>query len=150
MTTEPDAREAAWFAVHEALPARWTLGPASYYADRNAWVVTAVGPHPGRGKLPQSVSGTGAHEVAALPDLDDRLRGVRLPHDAGRMDDLRRRLRLAYIEGADAWSRQHIGRAITGRRTSVRRRSLRSVAGTLPAVDSMACERPRQPAPVPP
>ncbi len=58
-----DEREAAWDAVHEALPARWCVGRPSYdpgvvRADgyRGAWSVTARGPHPGRGKMPQSVT----------------------------------------------------------------------------------------------
>ena len=32
------------------------------------------GPLPGRGKAPEIVTGTGVDEVAALRDLDDRLR----------------------------------------------------------------------------
>ena len=71
-----DVREEAWSAVHEALPARWHVGPVTYDPGRHEWSVTAHGPHPGRGKAPQSVTGTGEDEVAALRDLDDRLRGV--------------------------------------------------------------------------
>jgi hypothetical protein len=41
-----------------------------------AFSVTARGPHPGRGKAPVTVSGTGEDEAAALHDLNDRLRGV--------------------------------------------------------------------------
>ena len=43
------AREAAWDAVHEALPARWHLGPVTYDPGGPHWSVTARGPHPGRG-----------------------------------------------------------------------------------------------------
>lgn len=105
-------REEAWGAIHEALPARWNVGPVTFDPGRPAWSVTARGPHPGRGKAPQTVSGTGEDEVAALRDLDGRLRGV--PHpDGGRMDELRRRLRLAYVDGAETWQRENVGRSLT-------------------------------------
>jgi hypothetical protein len=112
-------REEAWFAVHEALPARWAVGPVTYdpgvlRADGHlgAFSVTARGPHPGRGNHPHTVSGTGEDEAAALRDLDDRLRGVP-KHDGGRMDELRRRLRFAYVEGADDWATQKLGRHLS-------------------------------------
>jgi hypothetical protein len=60
----------------------------------------------------ETVSGAGEDEIAALRDLDGRLRGV--PHpDGGQLDELRRRLRLAYVEGAEAWSRAEVGRSLT-------------------------------------
>lgn len=102
----------AWEAVQEALPARWRVGPVTYDPGLPACSVSARGPHPGRGKAPPTVSGRGVDEAAALRDLDDRLRGVPKP-DGGRMDELRRRLRLAYIEGAEVWSREHTGRPLT-------------------------------------
>jgi hypothetical protein len=71
------------------------------------------GPHPGRGKIPQTVTGTGDDETAALRDLDDRLRGIPKP-DGTRMDELRQRLRLAYIEAAEEWTRDNVGRGLTG------------------------------------
>jgi hypothetical protein len=113
--------ESAWSGVHEALPARWHVGPISYdpgvvRADgqRGAFSVTAREPHPGRGKHPQTVSGIGDDEVGALRDLDDRLRGVSRP-DGSRMEELRRRLRLAYVEGAEEWSLDHSGRQLETR-----------------------------------
>lgn len=113
-----EAREAAWDAVHEALPARWCVGMPSFDPGvvrpdryRGAWSVTARGPHPGRGKTPQTLTGTGADEVAALRDLDDRLRGVPKPH-GGRMDELRARLRLAYVDGAESWAIANLGRPL--------------------------------------
>jgi hypothetical protein len=106
-------REAAWGAVHEALPARWRVGPVTFDPGRHAWSVTACGPHPGRGKHPETVSGTGEDEIAALRALDDCLRGV--PHpDRDRLEELRRRLRLAYVQGAEDWARGHMGRDLTG------------------------------------
>ncbi len=91
----------AWNAVHEALPARWRVGQPSISDPlRRTWSVTARGPHPGRGKTPQTVTGTGPDETAALRDLDDQLRGV--DHSKGtRLEELRQRLRLAYLEAAD-------------------------------------------------
>ena len=81
-----DRREAAWDAVHEALPARWHVGPPTFDPGvvrpdglMGAFTVTARGPHPGRGKTPQTVTGTGDDETAALRELDERLRGVPQP-----------------------------------------------------------------------
>jgi hypothetical protein len=114
-----DALEVAWDSVHEALPARWRVGPVNYdpgvirsEGHLGAFTVTARGPHPGRGKAPVTVSGTGEDEAAALRDLDDGLRGVPKP-DGSRMDELRRRLRLAYVDGAEASSRETLDRGIT-------------------------------------
>ena len=114
-----DAREAAWGAIHEALPARWHVGPVTYDPGvvrpdgyLGGFTVTARGPHPGRGKMPQTVSGTGEDETAALHDLDDRLRGVPKP-DGSRMDELRRRLRFAYVQGGEEWMIEHVGRPLT-------------------------------------
>ncbi len=59
-----------------------------------------------------TVSGTGEDEAAALRDLDDRLRGVPKPNGT-RLDELRRRLRLVYVDGAEEWTRQNVGRAMT-------------------------------------
>lgn len=106
-----DDRESAWGAVHEALPARWRVGPVTLDPGRHVWSVTACAPH--RGKHPATVSGTGEDETTALRDLNDRLRGVPRP-DGGRMDALRRRCRLAYIEGAEAWTYLELGRGLTG------------------------------------
>ena len=51
-------------------------------------------------------------ETAALCALDDRLRGVPQP-DGSRMAERGRRIRLAYLEGAEAWSREMTGRGLT-------------------------------------
>jgi hypothetical protein len=113
--------EAAWDAVHEALPARWRVGPMTFdpgvlRADGRlgAFRVTARGPHPGRGKAPQAVAGLGDDEMAALVDLDARLRGVARP-DGTQLEYLRRRLRHAYLEGAEEWTRDHLRRQMTTR-----------------------------------
>ena len=54
----------------------------------------------------------GDDEVAALRDLDERLRGVPKP-DGTRIEELRARLRLAYVDGAEEWSREHESRSLT-------------------------------------
>jgi hypothetical protein len=93
-----DPREAAWDAVHEALPAGWDVGLPSYSRERRAWEVCAVNERStGRGKLPETLIGAGEDAIAALRDLDDRLRSIPRPKGS-QMDELRRRLRLAYIE----------------------------------------------------
>jgi hypothetical protein len=106
-------RDVAWEAVHDALPARWRVGPVTYDPGVRLWGVTARGPHPGRRKAPVTVSGTGEDEAAALRDLDDRLRAVPKP-DGTRMEELRRRIRLAYVEGAEKRSRENSARGLTG------------------------------------
>jgi hypothetical protein len=105
-------REEAWAAVHEALPARWQVGRPSFDPGRHAWIITALGPHPGRGKMPVAVSGTGEDEIAALRDLDGHLRGVPRP-DGSRLDELRRRARLAYVQGAEETWRDLVGHPAT-------------------------------------
>jgi hypothetical protein len=105
-------RDEAWDAVHESLPARWQLGPPTYSPADHAWHVTARGPHAGRRTHPQTITGTGEDEIAALRDLDDRLRGVPKPH-GGQMDALRRRLRLAYIQGAEEWTHRELDRGMS-------------------------------------
>lgn len=108
-----DTREAAWDAVHEALPAGWLVGLPSI-ADplRGTWSVTALRRARGRLTQPQTVTGTGPDEVSALRDLDDQLRGVPKP-DGTALDAMRRRLRLAYLEGAEEQSQRALGRGLT-------------------------------------
>ena len=104
------ARDSVW----EALPARWTIGPVTYDpgvlhrdGQMGAFHVTARGPHPGRGKVPQTVTGTGEDETAAPRDLDATLRGAR-PAPGSYLEDLRARLRLVYVEGAEEWTRANL------------------------------------------
>jgi hypothetical protein len=89
-----------------------TSGPPSLDPGRHAWSVTARGPHPSRGKAPHGLRDRGEDETAALRDLDDRLRGVPKP-DGGRMDELRQRLTFAYVDGAEEWTRQNVGRSMS-------------------------------------
>jgi len=45
-------------------------------------------------------------------DLDNRLRGVPQP-DGSRVAERERRLGLAYLDGAEAWPRETLGRDVT-------------------------------------
>jgi len=111
--TRLDQLEAAWDAVHEALPVGWRVGLPSYSPEDHGWTVSAVNERTTcRGKHPQTVTGTGEAEIASLRDLDDRLRGVDQP-DGSRMDALRARLRLAYVEGAEDWAQTTLHRQLS-------------------------------------
>src|SRR6476646_5424688 len=105
-------REDAWYAVHEALPAGWTVGPPTFDPGVAGWSVTARTVAASRLKRPETVTGTGVDETAALRNLDDRLRGVPQPNGS-RMAERERRIRLAYLEGAEVWSRERTGRELT-------------------------------------
>ncbi len=71
--TDPVKRERAALDVLELLPYRWALGPTSYDPGIGRWSYTARGPHPGRGKYPETVTGTGPDELAAMADSAARL-----------------------------------------------------------------------------
>jgi hypothetical protein len=105
-------REAAWDEVHEALPAGWTVGPPTFDHGVPGWSVTARSVHYNRRKPPPTVTGTCVDEIAALRALDDRLRGVPKP-DGSRMAERERRIRLAYLEGAESWSRDTLRCGLT-------------------------------------
>ena len=97
-----DPREPAWFAVHDALPAYWQVGPVTFDPGRGAFSVTARAPHLGRGKMPVTVSGAGDTEIAALVDLHGRLTGMPRPaDDEAKRAELNRRLRQAFYRGAE-------------------------------------------------
>ena len=89
-----DALNEAWDALYDSLPGRWHIGKPTYDARLAGWSVSAWGPKPGRGEAKQTVTGTGATEVAALRDLDTRLRGLPKPN-RDRVEELRRQLRMA-------------------------------------------------------
>ena len=56
--TDPAKRERAALDVLELLPYRWALGPTSYDPGIGRWSYTARGPHPGRGKMPETDKAT--------------------------------------------------------------------------------------------
>jgi hypothetical protein len=105
-------REDAWDAVHEALPAGWRVGPPTFDPGIPGWSVSANSGDYSRHRRPVTVTGTGNTEAAALRALDDRLRGVSQPNGS-RMAERERRIRLAYIDGAESWSRETTGRGLT-------------------------------------
>jgi len=103
-----DPREAAWFAVHDALPAYWQVGPVTFDPGRGKFSVTARAPHPGRGNSPVTLSGAGETEVAALVDLHARLTGMPRPaDDAAKRAELNRRLRQVFYQGAQDEARRN-------------------------------------------
>jgi hypothetical protein len=102
----------AWEVLYDSLPPRWNIGMPTYDAGRGAWSVTASGPGVAGGEPSQSVTGSGRSEAAALRDLDSRLRGVPRPSRA-RIDALRYQLRLAYVDTAEAFSRENFDRGLT-------------------------------------
>jgi hypothetical protein len=110
---DSEALSEAWDVLYDSLPARWHIGKPSYDPGLAAWTVTAWGRQPDRGKPRQAVTGMGDTEVAALRDLDDRLRRLRKSKGVG-MDELRRQLRMAYVDGAEAFSRETLDRGLTG------------------------------------
>jgi hypothetical protein len=96
----PNARrEEAWAAANEGLPARWRLGPPSRDSP------SAHGPSRRSRRIPNEARCLRWSPGAAS------LRGV--PRDKGRLDELRRRARLAYVEGARAGTRRITGQAMT-------------------------------------
>ena len=107
-----EALSDAWDVLYESLPARWHIGMPTYDAGRATWSVTAWGPGIAGRAPSQSVTGTGNSEAAALRDLDSRLRGVPSPNRA-RIDALRHQLRMAYVDGAEAFSRENLDRGLT-------------------------------------
>jgi len=104
-------RELAWGRLHEALPTRWTVGQACFDPGRPGWAISAVGPNRGRGKLPTFVSGFGQNELEAVRDLDARLRGE-WNEGPRRLEEMRARLRRAYVEGAEEWAQRELARPL--------------------------------------
>jgi hypothetical protein len=97
MAADPGAYEAAWWAVHDALPAYWRVGRPSFDPGRHLWSVTAIARHPGRGKIPTTVSGLAEDELGALRDLVAHLTAYPRPaDDAAKRAALERRARLPF------------------------------------------------------
>jgi hypothetical protein len=67
------------------------------------WLVTARGRHPGRGKAPETITGTGEDELAAMADLRILLDERTAPDRAA---SLEARSRAAFLDGAEAQSRE--------------------------------------------
>ena len=107
--TDPAKRERAALDVLELLPEWWAVGQTSYDPGTGRWTWTARGPHPGRGKHPETITGTGEDELAAMIDLPSastnaagrQARGDRPPRPC------------AFLEGVEAQSRAAEGRPLT-------------------------------------
>ena len=108
--TDPAKRERAALDVLALLPDRWAVGPTSYDPGIGRWSYTARGPHPGRGKDPETITGTGEDELAAMIDLRIRLDERRR---AEKLEEIDRRGRAAFLEGAEAQSQAAEGRPLT-------------------------------------
>ena len=101
--TDPAKRERAALDVLGLLPEWWAVGPTSYDPGTGRWTYTARGPHPGRGKYPETITGTGEDELAAMTDLRIRLDERRR---AEKLEEIDRRGRAAFLEGAEERSRR--------------------------------------------
>ena len=99
--TDPAFRERAALDVLALLPERWSVGPTSYDPGIRRWSYTARGPHPRRGKFPETITGTGEDDLAAMIDprirLDERRR-------LDKLAEIDRRGRAAFLEGGEAHS----------------------------------------------
>ena len=84
--TDPAKRERAALDVLALLPEWWAVGPTSYDPGIGRWTWTARGPHPGRGKAPETIAGTGEDELAAMTDLRIRLDERRRPEQLEAID----------------------------------------------------------------
>ena len=110
MTTDPAKRERAALDVLELLPEWWAVGPTSYDPGTGRWTRTARGRHPGRGKHSRDNhrdrGGRAGRDDGCRLQLDERRR-------AGKLAEIDRRGRLAYLEGAEAQSLAGEGRPLT-------------------------------------
>ena len=66
------ALEDAWAAVHDALPAGWTVGPLTFHVEDDRWHVLAADHRPGR--RPDYIESVGIDEAHCLRGLGDLLR----------------------------------------------------------------------------
>jgi hypothetical protein len=108
--TDPVKRERAALDILALLPEWWAVGPTSYDPGVCRWSVTARGPHPGRGKSPATITGTGEDELAAMVDLRILLDERRHAEKPAQID---RRGRVAFLEDAEAQSEAAEGRSLT-------------------------------------
>ena len=108
--TDPAMRERAALDVLALLPEWWAVGRTSYDPGTGRWTWTARGPHPGRGKFPETITGTGLDELTAMIDLRIRLDQRRRAEELAEID---RRGRAAFLEGAEQRSQAAEGRPLT-------------------------------------
>ena len=108
--TDPAKRERAALDVFNLLPDRWHVGPTSHDPGIGRWSYTARGPHPGRGKTPKGITGTGTDELAAMIDSAIRLEERRRDE---KLAEIERRGRAAFLSGAEERSQAAEGRPLT-------------------------------------
>ena len=108
--TDLALRERAALDVMVLLPEWWAVGPTSYDPGTGRWSFTARGPHPGRGKMPETIIGTGEDELAAMTDLAIRLDERRRSDQLAAID---RRGRAAFLDGAEERPMTVEGRPLT-------------------------------------
>lgn len=96
--------------VLDRLPDGWRVGPATYDPSRRQWSIRARGPHPGRGNAPETITGSGEDELAAMSYLAIALDELRR---RGRLEEIERRGRLAFLHGAEAHSHAAEGRPLS-------------------------------------
>ena len=73
VVSDSATRERIALHVLAMLPDGWRIGQTSWNPDVGRWAITARGPHPGRGKAQETISGTGVDDLAAITDLGVRL-----------------------------------------------------------------------------
>ena len=61
--------------------------------------------------MPTHVSGLGQNELEAVRDLNARLRGE-WSEGPRRLEEMRARLRLAYVAGAEEWAQRELERPL--------------------------------------
>ena len=110
VTTALTKRERAAHDVLELLPDGWRLGRACWNPSTQRWAVTARPAHPGRGVAPETISGIGEDELAAITDLAIRLDERRR---ADMLAEVDRRGRLAFLSRAEERSWTAEGRPMT-------------------------------------
>lgn len=102
-------RECAALDVLALLPDGWRVGRACWNPGTRRWAVTARAPHLGRGEAPETISGIGDDDLAAMIDLRIRLEERHRGETLGAVDQ---RGRAAYLEGAKAQSTTEEGRRL--------------------------------------
>src|SRR5262245_50159570 len=110
VTTDPGLHERAALDVLARLPEWWRVGPVTYNPGDGRWSVTARGPNGRRLRPPETVHGCGEDEIAAMIDLRIRLDER---HSAEELEEIERRGRAAFLEGAEERSRTVEGRPLS-------------------------------------
>jgi hypothetical protein len=109
--TDLALRERAALDILAGLPDWWRVGPTMYDPGSRRWSVTARSRPGGRLQPPETITGTGEDELAAMVDLRIQLDERR---NAEKLEETERRGRLAFFEGAEAQSQATEGRPLTG------------------------------------